>query len=76
MNNNIARLYSIANKQERWIIGLMSGTSVDGLDVALCKFSGTGMDTVIELVEFETVSYEDDYRQEVAAIFSCTRARG
>jgi anhydro-N-acetylmuramic acid kinase len=70
MNNNIARLYSIANKQERWIIGLMSGTSVDGLDVALCKFSHTGMDTAIELVEFETVSYEDDYRQEVAGIFS------
>jgi anhydro-N-acetylmuramic acid kinase len=70
MNNNIARLYSIANKQERWIIGLMSGTSVDGLDVALCKFSSTGMDTAIELVEFETVSYEDDYRQEVAGIFS------
>jgi anhydro-N-acetylmuramic acid kinase len=70
MNNNIARLHAIANKPERYIIGLMSGTKVDGLDVALCKFSGTGMDTNIELLEFETAPYEDDYRQEVASIFS------
>lgn len=70
MNNNIERLYNIANRPERFIIGLMSGTSVDGLDVALCKFSNTGMDTEIELLEFETVSYQDDYRQEIASIFS------
>ena len=70
MNNNIARLHTIANKPERHIIGLMSGTSVDGLDVALCKFSNTGTETSIELLEFETVGYEDDYRQEVAGIFS------
>lgn len=70
MNNNIARLYTIANKPERYIIGLMSGTSVDGLDVALCKFTGTGMHSAIELMEFETVNYEDDYRQEIAGIFS------
>lgn len=70
MNKNIQRLYNIANRSERFIIGLMSGTSVDGLDVALCKFSGTGMETDIELLEFETVTYEDDYRQEIASIFS------
>lgn len=70
MNKNIERVYNIANRSERFIIGLMSGTSVDGLDVALCKFSGTGMDTSIELLEFETVTYEDDYREEIASIFS------
>jgi anhydro-N-acetylmuramic acid kinase len=70
MNKNIERLYNIANRSERFIIGLMSGTSVDGLDVALCKFTGTGMDTEIGLLEFETVTYEDDYRQEIASIFS------
>lgn len=48
----------------------MSGTSVDGLDVALCKFSGSGADTVIEIVEFETVPYNEEYRQEIKSIFS------
>jgi anhydro-N-acetylmuramic acid kinase len=70
MNKNIERLYVIANRPERFIIGLMSGTSVDGLDVALCKFSGTGMDTSIGLLEFETIPYEEDYRQEIASVFS------
>ncbi len=70
MNKNISRLCDIANKPERYIIGLMSGTSVDGLDVALCKFSNTGIDTAIELLGFETVAYNDNYRQEIASIFS------
>jgi anhydro-N-acetylmuramic acid kinase len=70
MNKNIERLYNIANRSQRFIIGLMSGTSVDGLDVALCKFSNTGMDTTIELLEFETASYQDDFREEIASVFS------
>lgn len=70
MNPNISKLASIASKPERLIIGLMSGTSVDGLDVALCRFTGTGMDTVIELLQFETVSYDKDYKENIASIFS------
>lgn len=70
MNTNISRLYEISNKAERTIIGLMSGTSVDGLDVALCRFSGTGMDSKIELLAFETVSYGTDYKEEISSVFS------
>jgi len=70
MNKNISSLYSIAAKPKRTIIGLMSGTSVDGLDVALCVFSGTGMDTSIELKRFETVPYDEDYKAEISSVFS------
>jgi anhydro-N-acetylmuramic acid kinase len=70
MNNNVLRLYEIANSPERIIVGLMSGTSLDGLDVALCKFSGAGMNTKIELLAFTTVPYDDDYKQEIASVFS------
>ena len=48
----------------------MSGTSVDGLDVALCKFSGSGTTTAIKILQFETVAYNDDYRQEIKSVFS------
>ena len=70
MNMNISRLHAIANRPERTVIGLMSGTSLDGLDVALCRFSGTGMDTRISLLEFETVPYGEDYKQEISSVFS------
>lgn len=70
MNKQIAQLYHIAGKSERFIIGLMSGTSVDGLDVALCRFVGTGMDAQTELLDFETVSYGEDYKNEIASVFS------
>ena len=70
MNKNISHLYNIAQKENRTIIGLMSGTSLDGLDVALCSFKGSGINTEMELLQFETVSYEDDFKKEIKTIFS------
>ena len=70
MNRNIERLHQIASLPERMIIGLMSGTSVDGLDVALCRFQGTGRHTAVNLQWFETVPYGRDYREEIASVFS------
>ncbi|MBX3242504.1 MAG: anhydro-N-acetylmuramic acid kinase [Chitinophagaceae bacterium] len=70
MNPNIETLYAIGKKPVRHIIGLMSGTSVDGLDIALCRFSGNGMDSRIELLQFETIGYNSDYKQEIALVFS------
>jgi len=70
MNASIGKLHLIASKPERFIIGLMSGTSVDGLDVAFCKFSGHGNSTIMELLQFETVPFDNDYKQEVQSVFS------
>lgn len=70
MNQQIEKLYQIANKKDRFIIGLMSGTSLDGLDIALCKFRGQGLDTQVELVAFETVSYDPSFKQEIKAVFA------
>lgn len=70
MNANIDRLFKLGLNPERLIIGLMSGTSIDGLDVALCKCSGSGKDTTIDLLQFETVPYGDDYKKEIKSVFS------
>ena len=70
MNAHIEQLYKIAQKPERRIIGLMSGTSLDGLDVALCRISGSGPDTLVVLEQFTTVAYTDDIKAEVRNIFA------
>lgn len=66
----LSRLFETANKEKRTIIGLMSGTSLDGLDIALCEFEGHGTETRMKLKEFVTMPYDETFKQEVKAIFS------
>jgi anhydro-N-acetylmuramic acid kinase len=70
MNPNIDKLYKLTLKPERRIIGLMSGTSFDGLDVALCRIRGFGLESKIELEKFETVAYDAGFKNELNSIFS------
>ena len=70
MNPNIQALARIAQRKERTIIGLMSGTSLDGLDVALCKISGNGRATRITLSKFDTVPYTDEIKTRIREVFA------
>ncbi|MCC8424976.1 anhydro-N-acetylmuramic acid kinase [Mucilaginibacter sp. UR6-11] len=70
LNKNLQHLVTIAQKPARIGIGLMSGTSLDGLDIALCRFTGSGLQTQCELLQFITVPYPDFFKNEVRAIFS------
>jgi anhydro-N-acetylmuramic acid kinase len=70
LNHNLQKLFAIAQKPEKLGIGLMSGTSLDGLDIALCRFKGNGLDTRFELLHFITIPYKDHFKQEVHEVFS------
>jgi anhydro-N-acetylmuramic acid kinase len=70
MNQNLQKLFSIAQKKEKLGIGLMSGTSLDGLDIALCKFTGSGLKTQFSLVKFITIPYQDDFKKDIQSIFA------
>ncbi len=70
MNQNLQQLFTIAKKPEKLGIGLMSGTSLDGLDIALCRFSACGLDTRFKLLHFVTIPYPDHFKHEVHEIFS------
>lgn len=70
MNPQLQRLYQLAQKPERRIIGLMSGTSLDGLDVALCRVTGDGPQTRVIIEHFTTVSYDDAFKDSIRAVFA------
>jgi anhydro-N-acetylmuramic acid kinase len=70
MNSNFKKLFDIAGKPGRLILGLMSGTSLDGLDIALCNIEGNGTDTRLALLNFESIPYSADFKTEVKTVFA------
>lgn len=53
-------------------LGMISGTSVDGIDVAIVRIAGHAIDATLDLVAFETVPYPDDLRAELLGIYDDT----
>jgi anhydro-N-acetylmuramic acid kinase len=70
MNPGISNLYEIANKPKKQILGLMSGTSLDGLDIALCEFEGAGLATKFKLKQFVSLPYSSEFKESIQAVFA------
>jgi anhydro-N-acetylmuramic acid kinase len=70
MNPSIKKLAEIAQKETRIMIGLMSGTSLDGLDIALCRIKGSGIGTQVVLENFVTKTYTPEIRNKLKLISS------
>lgn len=62
------RLLDIYEKQTRFIIGLMSGTSHDGVDAALVKITGSGINSKIKLVCHKHMPYPASFRHRIASL--------
>ena len=60
---SIANLIRLKEKESRVIIGLMSGTSCDGIDACLVKITGNGLSTEVDILGFETYPYENEIRK-------------
>lgn len=64
------RLLNLSTKLEKLVVGIMSGTSVDGVDVALIKIKGYGKTTEVELIEFENYDYSPEIRERIFRLFN------
>ncbi len=64
-----SKLYELFSKKEKYVIGLMSGTSVDGIDAVLVKIENNGKDTKVSEIGFETYPYSKEVRERIFKLF-------
>jgi len=73
--NRVGRLLHIAVKESRLVVGLMSGTSVDGIDAALVQIKGHGENSRVELIAFGSYPFPPELRAKVFRLFNPAEAR-
>ena len=66
MNKHFKQIYELSHEPVSRVIGLMSGTSLDGLDIAYCQCSEQG----VQVNEFLTVPYDEKLRSLLVSVQS------
>ncbi|QUH31844.1 anhydro-N-acetylmuramic acid kinase [Vallitalea guaymasensis] len=64
----IDKLQKIISKDKKIAIGLMSGTSLDGVDAALVEIEKSSIETKVKLLEFATLNYNLEERNKILDI--------
>ncbi len=59
------KLFEIVNKENRIIVGMMSGTSADGVDLVAIRINGCGRKTKIEVIETQKVDYPFSLKEKI-----------
>lgn len=61
-------LHQLIDKPHKLVIGLMGGTSADGIDAALLEIRGHGFDTAVRQLAFEMTPFPPDVRRRILAL--------
>ena len=73
--SRLERLMHVATKYSRRIIGIMSGTSLDAIDVAMVRIQKHGLSATVKLEHFRSFPYPPKIRSVVRDLFDPKRAR-
>jgi anhydro-N-acetylmuramic acid kinase len=73
--NRLERLMHVATKYSRLIIGIMSGTSLDAIDVALVRIQKHGINAKVDLKAFRSYPYPPKIRMVIRELFDKERAK-
>jgi len=65
MTHPFADLLERSNKPSRTVVGLMSGTSADSIDVAVCRMKGRGLEVGVELVHYRECAHDHEVNRQV-----------
>ncbi len=57
------KLLDLLEKETRVVAGLMSGTSLDGVDICVARISGSGSTCEMEILAFDSKPYSDELRE-------------
>ena len=69
-------LSDLLKKDTLRVIGLMSGTSADGMDAALTEITGSGLSTRVKMIAFVSMPYPEDMHNEILRLASGTAGSG
>ncbi len=57
--------------KDKIILGVMSGTSLDGLDFALCKFNHSNEKFKYEILKTGFIEYSEDLKKNYLKLITC-----
>ena len=62
------QISGLTQKPSRMVIGLMSGTSADGIDAALVTIAGSGMSTQVKQLGFVSIPFAKEVQSRILAL--------